>query len=418
MTELESKKGHALDENDIDDPERHTNRTIAWLQVLAGHLTIFNSWGYMTSFGMFQPYYVERFRETPDNVAWIGTIGFFAVFFMGIFAGRLADAGYTRLLMGIGFSMQLIGVFTTSVCKELWQAILAEGICQGFGFGLTYTPMISVLASYFREKRLMAICLQTCGASTGGLVFPAIAKTLLPSIGFPWTVRVMGFVILFNVIVIMLLLRPYLPPRKSGPMFELAALKEPRFLFFTCGMFLTMWGNWVAFFYLRAYAIKWLDASDDDSFSLLLVLNGIGIIGRIVPSYLAERWFGALNTSSFVIMVAGVLMGCWISVKTMSSMWALVVFYGLFSAATQSMFPASMTTLTADPSKQGVRSGMGFSIVSFATLSGCPIAGQLIQTHNGRYLSAQEFACASMLCGSVFVFISSFMRCSTAKGEP
>lgn len=80
MTELESKKGHALDENDIDDPERHTNRTIAWLQVLAGHLTIFNSWGYMTSFGMFQPYYVEMFRETPTNVAWIGTIGFFAVF--------------------------------------------------------------------------------------------------------------------------------------------------------------------------------------------------------------------------------------------------------------------------------------------------------------------------------------------------
>ena len=43
--------------------------------------------------------------------------------------------------------------------------------------------------------------------------------------------------------------------------------------------------------------------------------------------------------------------------------------------------------------------GMVFSIISFASLTGAPIAGALIQRDNGRYVYAQVFAGSIMASG-------------------
>lgn len=45
--------------------------------------------------------------------------------------------------------------------------------------------------------------------------------------------------------------------------------------------------------------------------------------------------------------------------------------------------------------------GMGFSVVSFAVLTGPPLAGALIQKNNGNYLYAQMWAGATLLCGGL-----------------
>lgn len=69
--------------------------------------------------------------------------------------------------------------------------------------------------------------------------------------GFPWAVRCMGFVVLLMVIIILALLRPRLPPRKSGPLVEWSAFKEPAYMLFTLGVFLLYWTLYFAFFYVR-----------------------------------------------------------------------------------------------------------------------------------------------------------------------
>lgn len=58
------------------------------------------------------------------------------------------------------------------------------------------------------------------------MVFPAIAQALLNRIGFPWTLRVIGFVILFNAAVILSLVRTRLPSRSTGPLVEWRAFTE------------------------------------------------------------------------------------------------------------------------------------------------------------------------------------------------
>jgi len=67
------------------------------------------------------------------------------------------------------------------------------------------------------------------------------------------------------------------------------------------------------------------------------------------------------------------------------------------------LFPAGLSGLTTDLRKAGVRMGMVFTIVSFATLAGPPIAGAIITASGGKYYGAQAFAGATLLLGTVLM---------------
>lgn len=45
----------------------------AWTQVLMGHLIMFNTWGYINSFGVFQTYYVATLGHPPSDISWVRT---------------------------------------------------------------------------------------------------------------------------------------------------------------------------------------------------------------------------------------------------------------------------------------------------------------------------------------------------------
>jgi hypothetical protein len=46
---------------------------VAWTQVACAWLAIFNSWGFVNSFGAFQPYYESILPESSSTISWIGT---------------------------------------------------------------------------------------------------------------------------------------------------------------------------------------------------------------------------------------------------------------------------------------------------------------------------------------------------------
>lgn len=83
-------------------------------------------------------------------------------------------------------------------------------------------------------------------------------------------------------------------------------------------------------------------------------------------------------------------------------MYAWVVLYGIATAGIQSPFPAALSFLTMDLHKLGVRIGMVFSIVSFATLTGPPIAGAIVNGPGG-YTGAKAFAGSSIAVGCGFL---------------
>ena len=227
---------------------------LAWSQVLAGHLTAFNCWGYINSFGLFQAYYTTALNETPSTVSWVGSIQIFLTLFIGTFSGRAMDAGYYRHVAWLGLFLQLLGVFLTSITSQYWQFVLAQGICQGLGNGLVFTPTMALVSTYFTTKSAVAIAGMSSGTATGGVVFPIIARQLLDKIGFAWTIRVMGFIMLGNAAIILALTRTRTSPRKKGPVVEFAAFKDPWFSLFGLGLLLGVLGLYFVYYYVSDFS--------------------------------------------------------------------------------------------------------------------------------------------------------------------
>lgn len=377
--------------------------TRAWSQACLGHLVIFTTWGFINSFGLFQSYYVNTMRiGSPSAVAWIGTIQVWILFNVGTFSGRATDAGFFKLTFALGAIISCIGIFMLSLCTQYWQVFLAQGVCIGIGFGLVFVPSLALVSTYFLKNRSIALGIMVTGSATGGLIYPVIAQQLFPTLGFGWGVRVMGFLMLSCFAASGVFLKPRLPPRKAGPLVEWSAFKEPAYtLYLLCGFFF-FWSVYIGFFYITSFSRNVLGASQETSINLLLVLNGVGVIGRMSINSMAFLT-GPINMLLPFVFASGVLCFGWIGVHDLAGLWVFSAIYGICGAALQGLWPVVLTSLTADPNKVGVRTGMGFAFVGFAVLTGSPIGGALIEEMNGNYLGCQIFAGVSMFVSTALL---------------
>lgn len=77
-----------------------------------------------------------------------------------------------------------------------------------------------------------------------------VVRQLLPQVGFGWTVRVLAFINLSCLCVCFAFMRPRLPPRKSGPLVDWSAFREPVYDLYVGGWWLVMWANYFTFYYV------------------------------------------------------------------------------------------------------------------------------------------------------------------------
>lgn len=141
-----------------------------------------------------------------------------------------------------------------------------------------------------------------------------------------------------------------------------------------------------------------------DSLNLLLVINGVGIVGRTLPNIIADRC-GTLTTFIPTAAASALVMFAWIDISSVNGLYAWAAICGIPVGGIQSMFPSALAALTTDPRKQGTRIGMVFTVVGFSVLTGPPVEGALISALGGKYLAAQLFAGASLLFG-VFLLVA------------
>ncbi|GAB1197156.1 hypothetical protein APSETT444_006447 [Aspergillus pseudonomiae] len=390
----------------------------AWAQVASGHLILALTWGYVSSFGVFQNYYETTLPQSASDISWIGGVQVFSLLFISTLSGRATDAGFARPMILAGSIFMLVGTFMTSLATTYWQLFLAQGVCIGIGQGLMWLPSVTVISTYFARKRVFAVTTAATGTSTGGMIFPAVIQYLTPKIGFPWAVRCMGFIVLFMVILINLLVRTRLPPRKSGPLVEWTAFKDTSYMLFTFGIFLLYWTLYFAFFYVRSpvlrarlamltdflqiqvYATKELGLSQAAGVNLIIIINAAGMVIRAPCGYLADRWIGPLNSLIPWVALCGILIYCWAAVHSVAELYVFAVFYGLASAAAMGLFAGTVPSLTKDISKIGTRVGMVLTLTSVAPLTGPSVAGAMIANAGGNYLPAQIWAGTSLLVGT------------------
>ncbi|KXJ88742.1 major facilitator superfamily domain-containing protein [Microdochium bolleyi] len=384
----------------------------AWTHAALLHIVFFNTWGVSNSFGVFQQYYVEHLLQdnSPSSISWIGSVQTACLFALGAAAGRATDAGYFRLVFTSGVLLQVFAIMMASLGRNYWQLFLAHGLCLGIGNGLAFIPAMTVTSTYFSKHRAIAVGLGASGAAFGGLIYPVLVQQLLPDnkLGFAWTLRCMGFLMLATYVPCLIWYRPRLPPRKTGPLIDSTAFHEPPFLFFTASFFFYFWGVYTVFFYISTFARETpgINLPASQAGNLVTVLNGAGVVGRILPGIIADRYTGLLNLATPLCFISALLAYLWSQVRSATGLYVFVVVTGIFAHAMQSLYPTISTTMAPDLSKTGTRGGMIASVVSIAVLTGPAISGALLQRgrDEGRgYLYAQVFAGTSILLSAVLI---------------
>ncbi|GAM85741.1 hypothetical protein ANO11243_037490 [Dothideomycetidae sp. 11243] len=386
--------------------------TQAYLQILGSLLAMGSAWGTISTWGVCQTYYTSTLlpQYPQSTISWIGSLQVTLIFLIGIFSGRLADAGYYYPLTFGGFILQVIGLMMTSISRTFWQLLLSQGLCFGLGIGLAFPPVATLLSTYFEKKRALALSIAASGTGVTGLVFPSVIRELLPTAGFGWAMRTVAFLVLACNLGAALLLRWRLPPRTTGPWIDYSAFKDRTYVFGVSGMFFVFWSLYFAFFYVGVFARTEIGLSYTSSIDLLLVMIGIGIPSRIIPGYLADRYTGPMNLQLPFIAYTGVMLLCWIAVHDATGLYIFSALYGISGAGIQGLFPAMLSGLAPDVRFRGTRMGMGFFVVSFAVFSGPPIAGALISKRDGNFLYAQIWAGLSMFVGFALLLTGRISR--------
>jgi hypothetical protein len=148
----------------------------AWLQVAAGFMLFFNTWGLLNTFGVYQTYYESGglFQASSSNISWIGSIQAFCLLVVGFVTGPLFDKGHLRLLLVVGSFGIVFGHMMLSLCHTYWQVLLAQGFVIGLGAGCLFVPAVAILPTYFKNKLGLVVGLAASGSSMGGtsLHFP------------------------------------------------------------------------------------------------------------------------------------------------------------------------------------------------------------------------------------------------------
>ncbi|KAF8227102.1 MFS general substrate transporter [Tricholoma matsutake] len=376
----------------------------------------FCTFGFVNSWGVFQEYYQQHLLKgtPPSNIAWIGSIQYSLIFLPGILVGRLFDLGYFRTLFLSSSAVLVVSTFLVAQCNQYWQFLLCQGIAAGLACGGIFGPTTSIISHWFSRKRGLAMGLVAVGSSLGGTIIPITAHNLIPILGFQWTMRIIGFILLFVLTMANLLLRRRLPPTNApGGLLNLRAFKSAAFTMYCISAFVVFLGLYTLLTYVNVSA-SLLPNTGALSFYLVAIANASSILGRYAAGLISDR-VGSINVMIPFTSVAGILTYAWPFARTKASLITVTILYGISSGSYVSLFANPMMAF-GDTKDVGRRVGMFMSIFSLGALAGPPISGA-INTATGGFEVAGYYAGSTVLVGVAMMCVVRYMVLGRAIGK-
>lgn len=294
--------------------------------------------------------------------------------------------------------------------------MLVFGVLGGLGTSLLFTPAISSIGHFFLVKRGNATGIAAAGGSLGGVIFPLMLQSLFPKVGFAWATRVVGFIYIGLLVIANLLIRARLPPRPGGSVLpDFTIFRDSAFALTTVGVFFEEWGLFIPISYLTSYALSSGAMSQSFAYNLIAILNAGSCLGRWAPGYLADK-LGRFNTMVLAVIICGVsTLAIWLPATILSGptgqngdaqtiLGLTVTFsllFGFASGSNISLTPVCVGQL-CDTEEYGRYYATCYTLVSFGTLTGLPIAGALLSACDNSYWGLVLFTglCYVISCGA------------------
>ena len=156
-----------------------------------------------------------------------------------------------------GTLLHVFGLMMASLATTFPQVLLAQGVCSALGICAVFQPCMASIPSWFQERRGLAYGIVSSGTSLGGVIFPIMVSRLITNVGFAWSMRVSGFLILALLIISNLTVKPRSPPRPT-PMTKTLIerpFKETSMVLLLLGFFFLTFGVFIPINYVVIQAI-------------------------------------------------------------------------------------------------------------------------------------------------------------------
>ncbi|GLA54804.1 hypothetical protein AnigIFM63604_001112 [Aspergillus niger] len=379
----------------------------AWLVVFGSFMGLFGSLGLVNTIGTFQAYIEDHQLKdySSGTTGWIFGMYAFLTFFCGVQIGPVFDAKGPRFLVFSGAVLVIVMMVALGFCTQYWHFMLVIGIAGGVGASLIFTPAIAAIGHFFNEKRGVATGIAATGGSVGGVVFPLTLEALFPKIGFAWATRVVALLCLISVAIACLLIKSRLPKKpavKENMMPDFRIFREPKFALTTAGVFFIEWGLFIPISYISSYALAH-GVSSQFSYQILAILNAGSFFGRGIPGFVAD-YLGRFNTLIVTVALCLICNAClWLPAgNSVPVMVVYCVIFGFASGSNISLTPVCISQL-CKIENYGRYYATAYTIVSFGTLTGIPIAGEILSRCNGEYWGLITFTTCCYALGLVCV---------------
>ena len=380
----------------------------AWVVVFGCFVLSFSSFGILNSFGAFQTYYGTHMlsHKTASEIAWIGSVQLGLMQMAGVMAGRIFDWYGPRFLLLFGGIFVITSDFILSVSTQYYQFFLAQGILFGIGNAMLFYPAMGCIQHWWYKRRGIAVSIYVGGSSIGGAVWPIIFNKLTHKIGFPWTMRTIGFIKIPLFVIVNLLVRGRLGRRNTGPFFDFSYFRDKRFTFLAIGFFFIMLANFTPYFFVGNLALK-EGISPNLAPYMLSIMNGMSFFGRVLPGFLADH-IGPFNMICPSILACSILIYACIGVNNAGGLIVFAALYGFFSGSNITLQNTCIGRICPDIRKIGSMMGMGGIFVSLSLFLGTPVSGAILNASGGDFRNTLLFAGSSMAFGAVCLIISRF----------
>lgn len=304
----------------------------------------------------------------------------------------------------------------TSLCKTLWQLILAQGICVGLGSGALFLTAVATVSSYFTSRKSIAVGIAASGSSLGGVIYPIMFRRLQPAVGFAWDVRILVFTVLATCLVPCVTIHMLNRPGGKRKIFDVVFIQELSFDLLSAAWFFMNMGTYIPFFFVQQFAQDVVGLGDSLAFYMLTILNAGSVFGRILPGLLADKTHPTLVIAGATLSSTALSFG-WIGVGhgNVAGMVIFCVLYGFFAGSLVSLSTPSAVSLAPDLKGIGTRLGMFNFLGSLGLLVGAPSAGAILEK---SWIGVQIFCGLANAAGFVLVILTRLVHQKQKRRSP
>ncbi|KAK3936862.1 major facilitator superfamily domain-containing protein [Diplogelasinospora grovesii] len=379
----------------------------AWLVVLGSFCAMSQVFGLINSAAVFESYFAahQLVDYSPSSIGWIFSLYLFLVFFVGIQVGPIFDRYGARALVAAGSTLIVASLMLPSISKTYYQIILTYSVLGGLGGALLNCPAYGAIAHFFNARRGLATGIATTAGGVGGIIYPMLLRYMLPRLGFAWSCRILGFIMLGLAIPANLFIRTrhHLLSKKKGggsngeegltgvesltgpkssvwPDFNM--FRDMRFALAALGIFFMELGLFIPLTFIVSYAAAH-GQDANESYVLLSYLNAGSVVGRLLPGFLADK-VGRFNVVLVTLALCTITpLAMWLPADgSRGLLTAYAVLFGFASGSNLGLVPVCLGQL-CDAREYGRFYTTAMMVASFGTLASVPIGGALldIQPH-------------------------------------